>query len=83
MFPKINPTSTKAWSEINVHFEEMKSVHMKTLFAKDENRFQSFSIQTDQLVFDFSKNIITDKTFQLLQELAQKRSLEASKERLE
>ena len=70
MFPKINPTSTKAWSELNVHFEEMKSVHMKTLFAKDENRFQSFSIQTDQLVFDFSKNIITDKTFQLLQELA-------------
>ena len=70
MFPKINPTSTKAWKELNVHFEEMKNVHMKTLFAKDENRFQSFSIQTDQLVFDFSKNIITDKTFQLLQELA-------------
>ena len=70
MFPKINPNSTKAWSELNVHFEEMKNVHMKTLFAKDDNRFQSFSIQTDQLVFDFSKNIITDKTFQLLQELA-------------
>ena len=70
MFPKINPTSTKAWSELNVHFEEMKNVHMKDLFAKDIKRFDTYSIKTDQLVFDFSKNIITDKTFQLLQELA-------------
>ena len=70
MFPKINPTSTKAWSELHVHFEEMKNVHMKDLFAKDIKRFDTYSIKTDQLVFDFSKNIITDKTFQLLQELA-------------
>ena len=40
MFPKINPTSTKAWSELNVHFEEMKNVHMKTLFAKDPSLFK-------------------------------------------
>ena len=70
MFPKINPTSTKAWNELKVHFEEMKEIHMKTLFSKDENRFNTYSIQTDQLLFDFSKNIITDKTLQLLQELA-------------
>lgn len=70
MFPKINPTSTKAWNELKVHFEEMKDIHMKTLFAKDENRFNTYSIQTDQLLFDFSKNIITEKTVQLLQQLA-------------
>jgi len=70
MFPKINPTSTKAWNELKVHFEEMKDIHTKTLFEKDENRFNTYSIQTDQLLFDFSKNIITDKTLQLLQELA-------------
>ena len=70
MFPKINPTSTKAWKELQLHFEEMKDVHMKNLFAKDINRFDTYSIKTDQLLFDFSKNIITEKTLQLLQQLA-------------
>jgi glucose-6-phosphate isomerase len=70
MFPKINPTSTKAWKELQLHFEEMKDVHMKNLFAKDINRFDNYSIKTDQLLFDFSKNIITEKTLQLLQQLA-------------
>jgi hypothetical protein len=70
MFPKINPTSTKAWNELKLHFEEMKDVHMKNLFAKDINRFDTYSIKTDQLLFDFSKNIITEKTLQLLQQLA-------------
>jgi glucose-6-phosphate isomerase len=70
MFPKINPSTTLAWNNLQAHFEEMKNVHMKTLFATDDNRFQSYSIQTDQLVFDFSKNIVTDKTMQLLGKLA-------------
>ena len=70
MFPKINPSTTLAWNNLQAHFEEMKTVHMKTLFATDENRFNSFCIQTEQLIFDFSKNIITDKTMQLLGMLA-------------
>ncbi len=70
MFPKINPSTTLAWNNLQAHFEEMKTVHMKTLFATDENRFNSFCIQTEQLIFDFSKNIITDKTMQLLGKLA-------------
>ena len=70
MFPKINPTTTNAWNALQAHFEEMKNVHMKNLFADDQNRFSSFSIQTDQLLFDFSKNIVTEKTMQLLRQLA-------------
>lgn len=70
MFPKINPSTTNSWNNLQAHFEEMKDVHMKNLFAKDENRFDKFSIQTEELLFDFSKNIITDKTMQLLRQLA-------------
>jgi len=70
MFPKINPTSTRSWQALQQHFEEMKNVHMKDLFATDSERFNKYSICTSDIVFDYSKNIITDKTKQLLLELA-------------
>lgn len=44
---------------------------MKDLFAADPERFQHFSLCLDQLVFDFSKNIINPKTMQLLFQLAE------------
>jgi len=70
MFPKINPTSTRSWQALQQHFEEMKNVHMKDLFATDGERFNKYSICTSDIVFDYSKNIISDKTKQLLLELA-------------
>jgi len=70
MFPKINPTATPSWQALQQHFEQMKNVHMKELFAADANRFDKFSIRTGDILFDYSKNIITEKTLQLLLELA-------------
>jgi glucose-6-phosphate isomerase len=70
MFPKINPTSTPSWQALQQHFEEMKKVHMKELFSADANRFSKFAICTEDILFDYSKNIITEKTVQLLLELA-------------
>jgi glucose-6-phosphate isomerase len=69
-FPKINPTTTKAWALLQQHFTEMQSVHMKDLFTQDENRFSTFSITTKDILFDYSKNIITKKTIDLLIQLA-------------
>ena len=37
----------------------MKKVHMKELFAKDKNRFEQFHLVAGDIVFDYSKNIIT------------------------
>jgi glucose-6-phosphate isomerase len=68
--PKINPTTTPSWKALEQHFSEMKQVHMKTLFAGDAGRFNKFSIQSGDILFDYSKNIITDKTVELLLELA-------------
>lgn len=70
MFPKINPTSTGSWQKLQSHFEEMKTVHMKALFATDADRFNKMSIRTKDILFDYSKNIITEKTLQLLLQLA-------------
>ena len=72
MLPRINPTSTQAWFLLKKHYDdEMSRKHMKDLFAADPERFQHFSLCLDQLVFDFSKNIINPKTMQLLFQLAE------------
>ena len=70
MFPQINPTTTAAWQALALHFEEMETVHMKDLFAADIARFSKFSIKKDNLLFDYSKNIVSEKTLQLLLQLA-------------
>jgi glucose-6-phosphate isomerase len=70
MFPTTNPASTPAWQALQQHYADMKPVHMKTLFAADSNRFSTYSLKLDDILFDYSKNIITDKTMALLFQLA-------------
>ncbi|HXL57729.1 MAG TPA: hypothetical protein VN958_15820, partial [Chitinophagaceae bacterium] len=72
MLPKVNPTSTQAWLLLKKHQkEEMQRVHMKTLFENDPERFKKFSLCFNDILFDYSKNIITPKTMQLLLLLAE------------
>ncbi|MGA1225897.1 MAG: glucose-6-phosphate isomerase [Tamlana sp.] len=68
--PKINPTTTISWKKLQEHFEELKNVHMKDLFAKDLERANKFTIKWDDFYVDFSKNRITEETFKYLLELA-------------
>jgi glucose-6-phosphate isomerase len=70
MLPKINPTTTQAWKELQQHYAEMKQAHIKDLFTTDPDRFKKYSMCSKDIVFDYSKNIITDKTLQLLLQLA-------------
>ena len=72
MFPKINPTNTQAWLLLKRHFDdEMQRTHLRKLFAADADRFKKFSLQFNDLLFDYSKNIINNKTMQLLFQLAE------------
>ncbi len=70
MLPAINPTATKAWQQLTTHAEQMKKVHMKTLFSNDPDRFAKFNTRLQDIVFDYSKNILTTETIQLLVGLA-------------
>ena len=70
MFPKINPTETAAWKALIAHQIEMGKVQMKDLFTENPKRFEQMSIQFDDILFDYSKNIISDDTFSLLLQLA-------------
>ncbi|HUR66184.1 MAG TPA: glucose-6-phosphate isomerase [Chitinophagaceae bacterium] len=70
MFPKINPTTTKAWQQLQKHAADMKEVHMKELFRKDPDRFKKYSLCITDIAFDYSKNRLTDTTLSLLLQLA-------------
>ena len=75
MFPKINPTTTKAWVELQQHASEMKSVHMRDLFQKDPARFDKYAFRFQDILIDFSKNRITEQTLSLLLQLANESKL--------
>ncbi|HGT6051556.1 TPA: glucose-6-phosphate isomerase [Escherichia coli] len=67
----INPTQTAAWQALQKHFDEMKDVTIADLFAKDGDRFSKFSATfDDQMLVDYSKNLITEETLAKLQDLA-------------
>ncbi|MEK7200067.1 MAG: glucose-6-phosphate isomerase, partial [Bacteroidota bacterium] len=71
MLPRINPTNTQAWFLLKKHHdEEMSRRHMRDLFAADKERFHKFSLVLGDILFDYSKNIISQKTLQLLLQLA-------------
>ncbi len=71
MLSAIDPAATNAWQQLSAHADEMKKVQMKELFKADANRFQQFSLFLDEILFDYSKNIITEKTMKLLLQLAE------------
>ncbi len=82
MLSKINPVNTKSWKNLLGHYQEMKNIHMKDLFKKDKNRFDKFSIKFNDLLIDFSKNIITEKTLAKLIELADETGLQDAVKRM-
>lgn len=70
MFPSIKPDNTQAWKELKTHYEEARRWHIKNLFSEDADRFRKFSIRQGDILVDFSKNIITEKSIDLLINLA-------------
>lgn len=68
--PKINPSKTTAWQNIQSHFEKMQFTSMKDLFASDAKRVEKFHIQWNDFLVDYSKNIINQETLDLLLNLA-------------
>ncbi len=73
---------TKTWQALQAHWQEVMPLHMRQLFAADADRFERFSLVLDDILFDFSKNRITDRTLQLLCALARETGLEEKRDRM-
>lgn len=68
-------SQSAAWKALEAHYEATKDVHMKELFAKDNDRFNKFSLKFEDILFDFSKNRITEETMDLLYKLAEQQDV--------
>jgi len=60
-----------AWVALEKHYQEMKGVHLRQLFAEDGKRGERLAVEAAGIYLDYSKNRITDQTLRLLLQLAQ------------
>jgi len=82
MLEKRNPLQTGAWKKLSAHYEYMKTLHMKDMFREDPERFSKFSLRFEDILVDYSKNIINEETLLFLVELAREAGVKDAIERM-
>jgi glucose-6-phosphate isomerase len=70
MLPNIDFTSTQSYKYLTDHYIDIVSKSLKELFESDNQRFEKFSLQFEDILLDFSKNRIDEQTLALLIQLA-------------
>ena len=68
-------TECAAWQALASHYQKIKDVHLRRLFADNPRRAERFAVEDVGLYLDYSKNRITEETFALLVKLAEERDL--------
>ncbi len=63
-------TTSTAWIALKKHHNETKNILLRDSFNADKNRHAKFSLHFNDILFDYSKNRITDQTLPLLIDLA-------------
>jgi glucose-6-phosphate isomerase len=64
-----------AWKALTEHYEQVRKLHLRELFAQDEGRGERLVAEGAGLFLDYSKNRVTDETLKLLVELGQQAGL--------
>ncbi len=64
-----------SWKALGEHYNEIRSQHLRTLFAQDPRRGEDLAAEGAEVYLDFSKNRITRETIGLLVRLAEERGL--------
>ncbi|MGH6794704.1 MAG: glucose-6-phosphate isomerase, partial [Methylocella sp.] len=73
----IKPTATPSWQALTVHYDKIKMLHLREMFARDPGRGERFVAEGAGLYLDYSKNRITGETLRLLLRLADERGVAA------
>jgi len=63
-------SNSPAWKALEAHYASIKDVQMKDMFALDSERFSKFSLEFEDILFDYSKNRVSDDTMAKLYALA-------------
>jgi glucose-6-phosphate isomerase len=72
----LRPTDAPAWKALQAHYEKIKDVPLRQLFADDPQRGTRLTAEGPGLYLDYSKNRVTDETMRLLVQLARERGVE-------
>ena len=64
-----------SWRGLQAHYEKIKDIQLRHLFADDPDRGGRFTAEAAGLYLDYSKNRITDETIRLLIQLANERGV--------
>lgn len=75
-------SSLASWQHLSDLAKTIKTVHLRDLFCEDAERFHKFSVSLDGVLFDYSKNLITDDVKTALLALAKDAKLSAWRERM-
>jgi glucose-6-phosphate isomerase len=66
-----------AWKALAAHYEAVRGLHLRTLFADDAARGERLTVDAVGITLDYSKNRITDETVTLLRQLADESGVRA------
>jgi len=72
----VPPTERRAWKALEEHYQVVRKLHLRDLFANDSRRSERFSAEAVGLYLDYSKNRITGETLDLLVRLAEESGLQ-------
>jgi glucose-6-phosphate isomerase len=70
-------TERRAWRSLQTHYQNVRGLHLRNLFADDPNRGERMTAERAGIFLDYSKNRITDETIKLLIKLAEESGLRA------
>jgi glucose-6-phosphate isomerase len=77
-----NPTQFPVWQALVEHQKEIFPLHMRDMFDQEPDRFSRYSLRVGDMLLDYSKNRITDKTLSLLFQLARDMNVEGMREKM-
>lgn len=80
MLPKVNPMNTKAWNRLEEYHFSFEDMHLKELFATDPERFQKYALKFEEMLVDYSKNLVDSEIMESLFELAKECGLKEATE---
>lgn len=70
-YPSVNPASLPAWQALQQQRIAMQHYSMQAAFDADLQRFATMSIQHQDMLLDYSKNLVDSTTLSLLVQLAE------------
>ena len=68
-------TERPAWKALEAHYQQIREVHLRSLFSEDPSRGERFTLEAAGIFLDYSKNRITQETLKLLLQLAEQSGL--------